>query len=58
MLELGDCGGDFEAEIEDFLLPLETDVFGPAYHAGEVAAGLDVLSDAIVAGTAFDEGVL
>lgn len=31
--ELRDGGWDFEAEVEDFLLTLETDVFGPLYHA-------------------------
>ena len=56
--ELGDCRGYFQAEVEDFLLALETDVFGPFDHAREVAAGLDVLTDAKVAGAFFDKGVL
>ena len=56
--ELGDGWGYFEAEVEDLLLALETYVFGPFDHAGEVAAGLDILADAEVAGTLFDEGVL
>lgn len=34
------------------------DVFGPFYHAREVAAGLDVLTDTEVAGAFFDEGIL
>jgi hypothetical protein len=58
MAELGDGGGNFETEVEDFLLALEADVFGPFDHAGEVAAGLDVLTDTEVAGAFFEEGVL
>lgn len=56
--ELRDRGGYFEAEVEDLLLALEADVGGPFDHAGEVAAGLDVLTDAEVAGAFFDEGAL
>ena len=56
--ELVDGGGHFEAEVEDLALALETDVGGPFDHAREVAAGLDVLADAEVAGAFFDEGVL
>lgn len=56
--ELGDGGGDFETEVEDLLLALEADVFGPFYHAREVAAGLDVLTDTEVAWALFDERVL
>lgn len=55
---MGDGGRHFEAEVEDFLLALKAYVLGPFDHAGEVAAGLDVLPDAEVAGTFFDEGVL
>ena len=57
-MELSDRGRDFETEMEDFALALETHVFGPFYHAREVAAGLDVLPDAEIAGTFFEEGVL
>lgn len=57
-VELGDGGRDFEAEIEDLTLALEAYVFGPLYHARQVAAWLDVLSNAEVAGAFFDEGVL
>ena len=53
-----DRGGNFETEVEDLLLALKAYVFGPFYHAREVAAGLDVLADAEVAGAFFDEGVL
>lgn len=56
--ELGDGGGHLEAEVQDLLLALQADVFGPFHHAGEVAARLDVLADAVVAGAFFDEGVL
>ena len=31
--ELGDGGRDFEAEVEDLLLPLQAHVFGPFDHA-------------------------
>ena len=55
---MSDRGWDFEAQVQDLALPLEADVFGPFDHAGEVAAGLDILSDTEVAGAFFDEGVL
>src|ERR1700733_12840276 len=58
VLELGNRRGDFEAEVEDLLLALKTDILGPPHHAGEVALGLDVLADAIVARTLLNEGVL
>ena len=58
VLELGNRGGDFEAEVENLLLALKTDILGPPHHAGEVALGLDVLADAIVARTLLNEGVL
>ena len=56
--ELRDGGGNFEAQVEDFLLALQAYVFRPFYHAGKVAAWLDILADAKIAGTLFDEGVL
>ena len=56
--ELRDRGGDFETEVEDRLLALQTDVFGPLYHAREVAAWLDILANAEVARTFFNERVL
>lgn len=56
--ELVDRGWDFQAEMQDLALALEAHVLGPFYHAREVAAGLDVLADAEVAGTFFDERVL
>ena len=58
VLELGNCRRDFEAEVEDLLLALKTNILGPPHHAGQVALGLDVLADAIVARTLLNEGVL
>ena len=58
VLELGDRWGDLQPEVEDLLLALETNVLWPPNHAREVAGWLDVLADAIVAGTLLDEGVL
>lgn len=58
MLELSDRRWDLQPEVEDLLLALETDVLWPSNHAGEVAGGLDVLADAIVAGTLLDERIL
>ena len=58
MLELGNGRGDLQAHVEDLLLALKTDICGPADHATEVALGLDVLTDAIVARTLLDERVL
>lgn len=43
--------------IEDERLT-EADVFWPFYHAGEIAARLDVLTDSEIARTLFDEGIL
>lgn len=58
MLELRDRWRDLQPEVEDLLLALETDVLRPPHHTGEVAGWLNVLADAIVAGTLLDEGVL
>jgi hypothetical protein len=58
VLELGDRRGDLEAHVQDLLLALETDVGGPPDHAADIALGLDVLTDAIVAGPLLDERVL
>lgn len=44
--------------MQDLALALEAHVLGPFHHAREIAAGLDVLTNAEVAGTFFDEGVL
>lgn len=58
MLELSNRRGDLQAHVEDLLLALKTDVCGPSHHARQVALGLNVLADAIVAGTLLDERVL
>lgn len=58
VLELGDSRGNLQAHVEDLLLALKTDVCGPSHHTREVALGLDVLADTIVAGTLLDERVL
>ena len=57
-LELSDGWGDLEAHVQDLLLALETDIFGPLDHARKVALGLDVLADTEVTGTLLDERVL
>lgn len=49
---------NLQAHIEDLLLALKADVGWPADHAAEVALGLDILADAIVAGPLLDERVL
>jgi hypothetical protein len=58
VLELRDRRRDLEAEVEDLLLALETDVLGPLHHARQVALGLDVLANAVVACPLLDERVL
>lgn len=58
VLELSDGRWDLQSEVEDLLLSLKSDILWPSDHAGEVAGGLDVLADAIVAGTLLDERVL
>jgi hypothetical protein len=58
VLELGQRGGDLEAQAEDLALALEADILGPLYHARKVSLGLDVLADAIVAGALLDKRVL
>lgn len=58
VLELRDGWRDFEAEVHDLLLALETDIFGPLHHAREVTLGLDVLADTEVARALLDEWVL
>lgn len=58
VLELGNRRGDLEAHAQNLLLALKTDVLGPLHHTGQVAARLDVLADAEVAGLALKKGVL
>lgn len=56
--ELRDRRRDFETQVQDFLLPLQAYVFGPFHHAREIASRLDVLANAKVARSLFDEWVL
>lgn len=58
VLELGNGRGNLEAHVQNLLLALEADIFGPLDEAGQVALGLDVLADTEVAGTLLDERVL
>lgn len=58
VLELGNCWWDLQAEVEDLLLALKTDVLWPSNHAREVALWLNSLANAIVAGTLLNERVL
>lgn len=56
-VELVDRGRDLEPGLQDGLLPLETDVLGPLDEAGQVALGLDVLTDAEVARALLEQRV-
>lgn len=58
VLELRERRGNLEAHRQDLLLALKTDILGPLHHARKVAAGLDVLANAEVAGALLDERVL
>ena len=58
ILELSDRRRDFEAEVEDLLLALKTDIFWPTNHAGEISCWLNILAYTVVAGTLLDERVL
>jgi len=56
--ELGDCWGDLEALVENDLLPLKTDVFGPLDETSKVGLGADVLANTEVLGASLEERVL
>lgn len=58
VLELSDRRRDLEAEVEDLLLALKTDVLRPSDHAAKVAGGLDILTDTEVSRPLLDERVL
>jgi hypothetical protein len=58
VLELSDRRRNLQAHVQNLLLALEADIFGPLDEAGQVALGLDVLADTEVAGTLLDERVL
>jgi hypothetical protein len=57
-LELSDRRRNLQAHVQNLLLALEANIFGPLDEAGQVALGLDVLADTEVAGTLLDERVL
>ena len=56
-MELVDCWGDLETGLENSLLPLEPDVFGPFDKAAEISLRLDVLTNAEVTSSFLEEGV-
>lgn len=58
VLELGNRRGDLQTHVQNLLLALEADIFGPLDEAGQVALGLDVLTDTEVTGALLDERVL
>jgi hypothetical protein len=58
VLELSDRRRNLQAHVEDLLLALKTDILGPLDETGEVALGLDVLTDTEVTGTLLEERVL
>ena len=58
VLELSDGWGNLEAEVQDLLLALQTDVLGPLDETAKVTLGLNVLANAEVAGALLDERVL
>jgi hypothetical protein len=58
VLELRERRRDLQPEVEDLLLALKADVLWPLHHAREIALGLDVLADAIVARALLEERVL
>lgn len=58
VLELSDGRGDLQAHVQNLALALQTDVGGPFDEAGQVALGLDVLTNAEVLGATLNERVL
>lgn len=57
-LELSDRRRNLQAHVQNLLLALEADIFGPLHETRQVALGLDVLADTEVTGTLLDERVL
>jgi len=55
LLELVDGGGHLQSLEQNSLLSLDTDVSGPLDESGEVTLGLDVTSDAEVAGVLLEK---
>jgi len=58
ILELSDGRWNLQAEVEDLLLALKTDILWPSHHAREVTPWLNILADTEVAGALLDERVL
>lgn len=58
VLELGQRGGNLETHLKDLLLALKADILRPLDHTAKASLGLDVLANAIVAGTLLDKRVL
>lgn len=58
VLELSDGGRNLEAEVQDLLLALKTDILGPLHETGEVTTGLDILADTEVARALLEQRVL
>lgn len=56
--ELGNGRGDLETLVEDNLLALEADVFGPFDEASQVGLGADILANTKVLGLRLEERVL
>jgi len=55
--ELVDGRRDLETLVKDGLLPLQHDVLGPSDEAGQIALGLDILTDAEILGPLLEERV-
>lgn len=55
--ELGNGGRDLDSGKKDAFLSLKGDVFGPLDEPGEVASGLDAVSDAEIARSLLEERV-
>lgn len=56
--ELSDSRRDLETHVQDLLLALKADILRPLDEAGQVALGLDILTDTEIAGAGLDERVL
>ncbi|KIJ97987.1 hypothetical protein K443DRAFT_681124, partial [Laccaria amethystina LaAM-08-1] len=56
--ELGNGGWDLETLVQNDLLPLEADVFGPFDETGEVSLGSDILANTKVLGVSLEQRVL
>lgn len=54
---MGNGGGNFDSGQKNPFLSLEGDIFGPLDESSEVAAGLNVVADAEVAGPLFEKRV-